>query len=93
MMKIQPLQSLHTSNSVVTDSETNIPSVPFYINNDTMPTVVSFSFIESTGKLLPGIADRNADPNDPASVNDELAIANNSPAIRKPMITNDDMAL
>ena len=92
-MKISPLQSLHTNPSVVIDPETNSPSVPFYINNDTMPTVVSFSFVEPTGKLLPEAPNRDPGTNDPTRVNDEMAIADNSPAIRKPMITNDDMAL
>ena len=92
VMKILPLPTLRTSTPVVTDPETNIPSVPIYIHNDTMPTVVSFSFVESPGKLLPQVVSKNSNANDPVKVNDELAIANNS-TIKKPMITNDDMAL
>jgi len=93
MMNVPPLQSLHTNNSVITDTETNMSSVPFFINSDTMPTVVSFSLIESPGKLLSAVADKNSITKENIHVNDELAVADNTPAVRKPMITNDDMAL
>lgn len=92
-MEIVPLQSLYTNNPAVTDAGTNMSSVPFYINNDTMPTVVSFSFIESTGKLLPQVASKNSHTNEPVKMNDELAIEDNKPTVSKPMITNDDLAL